>query len=87
MTGRSKTNMLKTNLPVQVAADLMGVSTQFLRVSLQNNVVPFGWATQITASAYTYYICIERFIEYTGITFEEIEKAITEEKTNENITA
>ncbi len=55
------------NLPVDVAAKLMGVSPQFIRVGLQRGTLPFGWAVQQSKNRYTYWIGPVKFSEWTGI--------------------
>jgi len=49
---------------VSEAAKKMGLSTQTLRVALQNNVFPFGKAILTSPNRYTYYINEERFNKY-----------------------
>lgn len=60
-----------SNLPVAVAAKLMGKSKQFLRVGLQQDKFPFGYAVKIGGNRFTYYISPKKFTEYTGIGVEE----------------
>ena len=55
------------NLSIEKAAKLMGVSKQFIRVGLRNNVFPFGYAVKISGNKYTYYISAKKFTEFTGI--------------------
>lgn len=59
--------MKDNNLTVEEAADLMGVSRQFIRVGLQKGVLPFGYAVQVSSKRYTYFISKKKFKEYTGI--------------------
>ncbi len=54
-------------ITVQQAADLMGVSPQFIRVALQQKELPFGAAVKVGKERYTYYISPKKFTEYTGI--------------------
>lgn len=56
-----------TKLTVKIAADLMGVSEQFVRVAMQQKQLPIGTAVKLTGSKYTYYISPKLFTEYTGI--------------------
>jgi len=58
------------NLPVEMAAKLMGVGKQFIRVGLQAERFPFGYAVNITGDRFTYYISPKKFTEYTGIPVE-----------------
>lgn len=51
-------------------AHLMGVSEQFVRVALQNGVLPFGYAVKMSTQ-WTYYISPEKFTEHTGIKVSE----------------
>lgn len=54
-------------LSVEMAAKLMGVGKQFIRVGLQNGILPFGYAVKQSANKFTYYISPKKFTEYTGI--------------------
>lgn len=55
------------NLQVEVAAKLMGVGKQFIRVGLRNGTFPFGYAVLMPSGKYRYYISPKKFTEYTGI--------------------
>ncbi|NLG58525.1 MAG: helix-turn-helix domain-containing protein [Clostridiales bacterium] len=54
------------NLPVADAARLLGKSEQFVRVTLQRGLAPFGFATRITGNKYSYHISPKLFEEYQG---------------------
>lgn len=54
-------------ITVKTAAELMGVSEQFVRVAMQQKQLPIGTAVKLTGSKYTYYISPKLFTEYTGI--------------------
>lgn len=56
------------NITIAEAARLMGVSQQFVRVGLQKGILPFGYAVQVSADRYTYFISKQKFMEHTGIT-------------------
>lgn len=58
------------NITIAEAARLMGVSQQFVRVGLQKGILPFGYAVQVSAGRYTYFVSKEKFMEHTGITAE-----------------
>ena len=66
----------------EVAARVMGKNPQFVRIGLQRGLLPFGVAMQTDArnprSRHNYYISPEKFMEYTGATVAEIEKAWVE---------
>lgn len=63
---------MKGRVSVIEAATLMGVSQQFIRVGLQQGILPFGKAYKIgESSIYTYYISPKLFTEYTGIQIKE----------------
>ncbi len=65
---------MKTNaarIPVSEAAKLMGVSPQFVRVAMQQGILPIGMATRLTGGKFTYYISPKLFEEYTGIKWKE----------------
>ncbi len=57
-------------LSVVDAAALMGVTQQFIRIGLQKNVFPFGYAVK-RERRWSYYISPVKFTEYTGITLPE----------------
>ena len=57
----------KKKITVKVAAELMGVSEQFVRVAMQQHELPIGTAVKLSGSKYTYYISPKLFTEYTGI--------------------
>ena len=59
--------MNKCKMSVDVAAALMGVSKQYIRVGLQTGKLPFGSAVKISGNRYTYYISPKKFTEFTGI--------------------
>ena len=61
------TKMSENNMTVAEASRLMGVSQQFIRVGLQKGIFPFGYAVQISAERFTYFISRQKFSEYTGI--------------------
>lgn len=63
-------NKENENIPIYVAAELMGVSKQFIRIGLQRGLLPFGTAMRIGGSRYTYYISPQKFEEYTGISLQ-----------------
>ena len=58
---------LANNMTIAEASGLMGVSRQFVRVGLQKGILPFGYAVQVSAGRYTYFISRQKFLEYTGI--------------------
>lgn len=57
---------MENYMSIKEAADLMGVSLQFVRVGIQKGILPFGCAVQISGKKYTYYISRSKFEEYTG---------------------
>jgi hypothetical protein len=57
----------KNNMTIEEASKLMGVSRQFIRVGLQQGILPFGYAVQISANRWTYFISKQKFLEHTGI--------------------
>jgi transcriptional regulator with XRE-family HTH domain len=52
------------NVTVEQAAKLLGKSQQFVRVSLQRGIAPFGFAVKITGDKYSYHISPKKFYEY-----------------------
>lgn len=62
---------MKNNMSIDEAAELMGVSKQFVRVGLQKGIFPFGYAVQVSSERFTYFISRQKFMDYTGIIAEE----------------
>ena len=58
---------MENNITVAESSKLMGVSRQFILIGLQKGIFPFGYAVQISADRYTYFISKQKFSEYTGI--------------------
>lgn len=54
------------NIKISDAAKLMGKSAQFVRIGLQRNILPFGFAVQMS-SKWTYHISPKLLNEYVGI--------------------
>jgi hypothetical protein len=52
------------NVPVQIAAEYMGVSPMFIRFGLRDGKLPIGIAIQMTNERFTYHISPERLISY-----------------------
>lgn len=59
--------MKDTSLTVQEAARLMNKSQDFIRIGLQRNILPFGYAIKTGKERYSYFISREKFTEATGI--------------------
>lgn len=55
------------NVPVAVAAKLMGVGQQFIRMGMQREKLPLGNAIKVSGCKYTYYISPYKLSEYTGL--------------------
>ena len=62
------------NISIKKAADLMGISEQFLRVLIQREKLPFAYAvkTEETNKRYQYYINSIGLAEHIGKTVEEV---------------
>lgn len=58
--------MKGNNMPVSEAAEIMGVSRQFIRVGLQKGIFPWGYAVQISKKRFTYFISRQKFLEFVG---------------------
>lgn len=58
--------VMKNRMSVSKVAELMGVSEQFIRIGLQRDVFPFGYAVKMSGK-WTYYISPKKFEECTGI--------------------
>lgn len=53
------------NLPVTLAAKLMGKSKEWVKQGLRDGVFPWGYAVKLTN--WSYFISFVKFTEYTGI--------------------
>ena len=60
------------NLPVPVAAKLMGKSKEWIMQGLRDGVFPWGYAVKLTR--WSYFISSAKFTEYTGIEVNDSEK-------------
>ena len=63
--------MAENRLSTKVAAELMNVGEQFIRVGLQQGKLPFGYAVRMSEKRWTYYISPTKFTEVTGIQIPE----------------
>lgn len=63
------------SIPVKVAARLMEKSPQFVYKGLQDDKLPFGVAVKSECGGWNYFISIKKFMEFTGVTLQEIEEA------------
>ena len=57
---------------VKDAAALMGVSAQYIRIGIQQGILPFGCAVKVGGERYTYYISPQKFAEYIGVPVETV---------------
>lgn len=62
---------MKNNISVKKAAEILGVSQQFVRIGLQRENLPIGTAVKLS-SRWTYHISPKLLQEYVG----EIEKEV-----------
>ena len=62
------------NIPIKKAADLMGISEQFLRILIQNNKLSFASAVKMDNSnkRFNYYINANGLAEHLGISINEV---------------
>ena len=59
-------------LTVKETALLLNKSQQFVRIGLQRNILPFGYAIKMSGK-YTYHISKKKVYDYLGITDERKE--------------
>jgi hypothetical protein len=59
--------MNNETLTVQETAKLMGKSQDFVRIGLQRNLLPFGYAVKTGKQRFSYFISKQKFTEATGI--------------------
>lgn len=62
--------MSDPNVTVQEAAQRMGKTESFVRLSLQQGTAPFGFATRTSRNRFTYFISRKQFEEFVGGTKE-----------------
>ena len=55
--------MNSIKMSIKEAAELMGVSQQYVRVGLQRGIFPWGYALQVASKRYTYFISRAKFFE------------------------
>lgn len=65
------------NVPIKVAAEILGKTEQFVRCGLVYGKLPFGEAVTKNPARkprpyYTYLISVKKFKDYTGCTDEDI---------------
>ena len=58
-------NKKSKNMTISEAARVMGKGYHFVRIGLQRNLLPFGYAIKI-GSKYSYHISRKKFEEYMG---------------------
>jgi hypothetical protein len=63
--------MNSETLTVQETAKLMGKSQDFVRIGLQRNLLPFGYAVKTGKQRFSYFISKQKFTEATGIKTEQ----------------
>ncbi len=63
---------MANRLDVRDAAALMGVSAQYIRIGIQQGILPFGCAVKVGGERYTYYISPQKFAEYIGVPVETV---------------
>jgi hypothetical protein len=63
--------MNNETLTVQETAKLMGKSQDFVRIGLQRNLLPFGYAVKTGKQRFSYFISKQKFTEATGIKTEQ----------------
>ncbi len=54
------------NIPIQIVAELIGRSQQYVRIGLQQQRLPIGSAVQMS-SEWTYHVSYELLKNYVGI--------------------
>lgn len=67
VTVKDLTESKTKKITVLEAAKLMGCDPQFVRIGLQQGVLPIGTAVKVGQKQYSYYISPKLFYEFTGI--------------------
>ena len=69
-------------ITVEMAARILNKSKPFVRIGLQRNLLPFGFAMQKNPerrrSRYDYFINPKQFADYIGLTVSELEVKVRE---------
>lgn len=75
-------NLLKdmSSIPINIVADLLGKSPQFVRIGLQQKTLPIGCAVKMSTE-WTYHVSYELLKNYIGIEqIKKYEKRVNYEK-------
>lgn len=72
--------MSNQRITIKQAAELLGVSQQFLRIGLQQGKFPFGIAVKTSRNRYTYYINSTQFVKYLSGEIDNSVNAIVQEQ-------
>lgn len=69
--------MERTKITVDQAAELLGISSQLLRIHLKKGTIPIGTAfpPEGCKTHWMYYISPTKLMQYTGLRKEAIERA------------
>lgn len=67
------------NVPISQAAAIMGKSPQFIRVCLQQGILPFGSAVKVSPKRWNYYISPKLFSDFVGLKYIEANEESTTE--------
>ena len=68
------------NVPVWLAAELMGKSQMFVRMGLRLGRLPFGDALQATGRRWSYQISPKGFCDYQGCTMADLKYEMEKRK-------
>lgn len=68
------------NMPVDVAAGIMGISNTTLRIQPQQGLYPWGVASKGEGNRYVYYINKRKFAKEECVSLEEIEEIMNKEE-------
>jgi hypothetical protein len=79
--------MEMVKVSIATAARLMNKGQQFVRIALQRNLVPFGFAVKMQedSAKFDYYINPSQFASYLGITEKELEDHVRTDKKRKDI--
>ena len=67
------------NVPVTVAAKVLGCGVQAVRIGLQRKIMDFGWALQPhDGGRFMYIIPLDYFCKQTGVDKDVVKQAIEE---------
>lgn len=71
--------VIQMKITIKDAAHVLERSEQFVRIGLQRNLLPFGFAMKREgARKYDYFINPSQFAAYCGVTLADLERSLSQ---------